>query len=139
MIGYRSEKIEKEYMKAAVALRLIVERLSLEFPGTVWVFRVDAPTKFENGIHSTGLAMDVELEGATELQLFKACQEVNALFPVKNVMEPVCRPKVNKANFPSGKRMDRPHVHVQISWTWKTEPKSFLREFGYIENIGESK
>ncbi len=126
MIGFTSEKVQKEYQQAAVALRLVTEELDQAFGGACFVFRVDAPTKFERGVHSTGIALDVELRDATEEQMLAACKVVNQRFQFS------CTPKVNLANFPSGKRMDRPHVHVQISWRWKIEPREFLKEFGYI-------
>ena len=131
MIGFASEKVEKEWQKATVALKLVVEALDHAFAGASFVFRLDATTKFEKGVHATGLAADIELRGASEDEMLKACQIVNARFFPKGVGVPCATVKTNLANFPSGKRSDRPHVHIQIPFDWKSHPRRFLKDHGF--------
>lgn len=134
MIGFASDKVEKEWAQAAVALRLVVEALDLEFGGACFVFRLDAPTKFENGCHATGRAADVELRGATEEEMERLVVLMNQKFPAKGLADPTYRLKFNRANFPSGRRNDRPHVHVQILFDWLSDPRRFLRDHGFIQS-----
>lgn len=133
MIGFRTEKLKEEWLRAAVALRLVVEALDEAHGGATFVFRVTAPTRFEHGVHSVGLAMDVELRGLSSEELNKICTFVNARFPVKGVARPVCSLQEDPANLPSGKRINTPHVHVQIPFDWKLEPRAFLEAYGYIK------
>lgn len=132
MIGHASEKVLKQWQKAPVALRLVVEYLDEKFGGGLLVFRIDAPTKFEKGVHAAGLAMDLELRGDAQA-IERACLEVNKRFFPRGPGVQVCTIKENLANFPSGRRADRPHVHVQIPFDWKANPRLFLREHGYTE------
>lgn len=131
MIGYTSEKVQKEWTKAPVALRLVAEALQKAWGGPMFVFRVDSPTKFEKGVHAAGLAMDVDLRGASEAELLAACRDVNNVFFPKGPGVQVATVKTNRANFPSGARIDRPHVHIQIPFDWKADPRAFLREHGF--------
>ena len=107
MIGHASEKVLKQWQKAPVALRLVVEYLDEKFGGGLLVFRIDAPTKFEKGVHAAGLAMDLELRGDAQA-IERACLEVNKRFFPRGPGVQVCTIKENLANFPSGRRADRP-------------------------------
>lgn len=139
MTGFTSDKIQREWSRAAVALRLVVEALAQEWGGVTLLFRLDAPTKFENGVHATGLAADVELHGATEEEMQRVCIAINERFVVKGPGIQVATLKKNLANFPSGRRSDRPHVHVQIPFDWKADPRRFLREHGYTEGQADDR
>lgn len=133
MIGFGSEKVFEEWSKAAVALKLVIEALDLEFGGPLFVVRLTAHTKFEKGVHAAGLAADVELRGIEEKEMVRLCSLINRRFFARGPGTPVCMVKTNLANFPSGARMNRPHVHVQIPFDWKANTRAFLREHGYTE------
>lgn len=137
MISFSSEKVQKEWSKAPVALRLVVEALALEHaPGVTQVFRIQGHTKFEKGVHAAGLAVDLHFDGCSEERLQGLCRRLNERFFPKGPGVQVGTVKVNLANFPSGKRSDRPHVHVQIPFDWKTDPRRFLRDHGYTGSDG---
>lgn len=130
MITFASEKVHKEWTKAPVALRLVVEYLQ-ECAGTpIQVFRVGAHTKFEKGVHAAGIAIDVNIP-LLEHAMGVACHKVNDRFFPKGPGVAVATVKENRANFPSGKRADRPHVHVQIPFDWKCAPRRFLNDHGF--------
>lgn len=133
MIGFSSDKLMEEWTKAPVALRLILEALDLAHGGATFVLRVNAPTRFEGGVHATGLALDAELRGLSAEEISKLCCQVNAQFPVKGPGRQVCTLMEDPVNLPSGKRFDTPHVHVQIQFDWKHDPKAFLRAYGYLQ------
>lgn len=134
MIGHSSEKIKDEWDKASVALRLVVEALDQAHGGATFVFRLNAPTRFESGVHSTGLACDVELRGRSSHEISRICCEVNRLFPIRGPGRQVCTLMDDPTNLPGGKRLDVPHVHVQISFDWKHDPRAFLRAHGYLQS-----
>lgn len=134
MIGFRTEKLKEEWNRAPVALRLIAEALDLAHGGATFIFRVNAPTRFEQGVHASGLAMDVELRGRSVKELNRICQEVNAKFPAKGVARPMCTLMADPVNLPSGKRLDTPHVHVQIPFDYKHDPRAFLRLYGFTQS-----
>lgn len=133
MIGFTSDKIKEEWTKAPAPLRLVVEAMDQAHGGATFVFRVNSPTRFEGGVHSTGLAMDVQLRGMSPEAMLVLCIEINQRFPVKGPQKQVCTLMADPANLPSGKRMDTPHVHVQIPLDWKADPRAFLREYGYLQ------
>ncbi len=133
MLLFRSEKVRDEFSKATVSLRLVVEQLAMEYPGICEIFRVKAKTSFESGVHSTGIACDIILMDAREETIFKACQEVNKKFPVSPLHKQVCTLQIDPTNLPSGRRIDVPHVHVQIQFDWLADPRAFLKAFGYLE------
>lgn len=134
MIAFSSEKIKEQWNRAPVALRLCIEALQAAFAGPVLVFRIDGHTRFEQGVHSTGLAGDVQLAGASEADYLAACRRVNEKFVVKGPGKQVCTLMMDPANLPSGKRLDTPHVHVQITLDWKCEPRRFLRDHEFIQS-----
>lgn len=133
MIGHASQKVLAEWQKASVALRLVTEYLDELHGGATLVTRVLAHTKFEKGVHAAGLAMDVQLRGASIERMVSVCAKVNARFFPRGPGAQCAVVKENVANFPSGARTDRPHVHVQIPFDWKADPRRFLREHGYTE------
>lgn len=131
MIRFKSDKVEKEWSRTPVALRLVAEALDVELGGIQVVFRVAAPARFENGAHASNLALDLE-PGCSEDEAVRACARVNARFRRPEIDMLVATMKTNLANFPSGRRSDRPHVHVQIPAIWGVAPREFLKAFGYL-------
>lgn len=132
MIAFSSEKVQGEWTKAPVALRLVVEAMAmLHAPAVVKVFRVQANTKFEKGVHATGIAADLEFDGCSEERMAGLCRRLNERFFPKGPGVQVATLKTNLANFPSGRRADRPHVHIQIPLDWKCDPRRFLRDHGF--------
>lgn len=131
MIHFRSEKLRQEFNKSCVALRLVVERAVLEFQGITVIFRVRAPATHEGGAHGNGTACDIILEGARLETYEKVCLEVNRRFPTDPLQREVCTLVADPTNMPSGKRIDVPHIHVQIPFDWLNNPRSFLKRYGY--------
>lgn len=128
MLFYHSEKIKEEYNQAPVALRLIVDAVQFYCPGMATVFRVKGRKQFERGSHHQELAVDLLLHEAPYSDHIHACKMVNAKFGL-TVATAVPAP----CNMPSGKRADLPHVHVQIPFDWKADPRSFLKAYGFIK------
>lgn len=129
MLLFHSKKVEGEFDKAPVALRLITEALAIEHLYPPMIFRVLARTNFEKGVHSTGLALDLYFLSGPERELEEAVKRINARFPrvAKIIAEP--------ASLPSGGRVDRAHVHIQIPFDWKADPRAFLKAYGFLQNI----
>lgn len=138
MIGFTTPKVKEEYHLSSVVLRLIVEALQAATGAGVLIFRVQAPTRFEDGVHSTGLALDLQLLGMEPGAQLIACIEINQKFPVPGAAKNVCTLKADPSNLPNGKRLDTPHVHVQIPFDWKAEPRAFLEAYGYLEGVRKS-
>lgn len=135
MIGYSTEKIEKEYHQASVVLRLVIEALQEVTGAGILIFRVVAPTRFEQGVHATGLSIDVQVLGTSEKAMLAGCVAVNQRFPVPGAAKQVCTLMADPINLPNGKRLDTPHVHVQIPFDWKADPRSFLEAYGFLESM----
>lgn len=131
MLDFRSDKIRQEYNRAGVALRLVVERCVLEFQGVTLVFRVKAPNTFENGLHAKGMACDVILETARIETLERVAREANKRFPTDPLQRQVATVITVPTNLPNGKRIDVPHIHVQIPFDWLARPRAFLKKYGY--------
>lgn len=131
MLDFRSDKIRQEYNRAGVALRLVVERCVLEFQGVTLVFRVKAPATFENGLHARGMACDVILERARIETLEQVAREANKRFPTDPLQRQVATVITVPTNLPNGKRIDVPHIHVQIPFDWISRPRAFLKKYGY--------
>lgn len=138
MIGFTTPKIKDEYHQTAVPLRLVVEAFQELSGCAVLVFRVSAPTKFEQGVHSTGLALDIKVPLTPVNVLERACIEVNKRFPVPGAAKQVCTLMADPSNLPNGKRLDTPHIHVQIPFDWKAEPRAFLEAHGFLEGLHKS-
>lgn len=138
MIGFTTQKLKEEWLKAPVALRLIAEALDELHGGGTIVFRVNAPTRFEQGVHSTGLAMDINLIDRSMEELQRIASKINERFRVPGVARQVCTVMADPVNLPSGKRLDTPHIHLQIPFDWKHEPRAFLRAYGYIQSENTS-
>lgn len=131
MLDFRSEKIRQEYNRASVALRLVVERVVLEYQGITLCFRVKAPATFENGLHQNGVAADLLLEGARLETLESVAKEANKRFPTDPLQRQVCTVVMEPTNLPSGRRIDVPHLHLQIPFDWLNRPRAFLKKYGY--------
>lgn len=131
VIGFPTQKIKDEWAKAPVALRLVVEALDQAHGGASFIIRLRAGTRFESGVHSTGLAADIELRGSLSQEILEFCNEVNARFVAPGVAKQVCTLMEDPVNLPSGKRIDTPHVHVQIPFDWLADPRAFLKQYGY--------
>lgn len=132
MIGFSTEKVKEEYLKASVVLRLLVEAYQAETGANVLIYRVNSPTRFEQGVHSTGLAVDIMLPHIPEKELNRACVAMNKKFPAPGTSKQVFTLMADPSNLPNGKRLDTPHVHVQIPFDWKADPRAFLKGHGYL-------
>jgi hypothetical protein len=128
VLVYGSEKIQKEYVQSAVAIRLVVDAIQIYAAGhPIKVLRVKDRTKFEKGVHSTGLAVDIFIQ-LPQSELEYICARANARFQttVATLVE-------EPANLPSGKRLDLPHIHVQIQFDWLANPRAFLKAYGFLQ------
>lgn len=127
MILYYSPKVQKEFIESAVALRLVTDALVLLVNQPAHVFRVKARTKFEKGVHATGLALDLYFNAQVD-DLEYCCARVNARFGQ------VCTVMPAPTILPSGKAIEQRHVHVQIQFDWLTNPRAFLKAYGFLQS-----